>query len=68
MTAPARVRLDGLSAGARAVLEALARRLGPEHPAWLVGGAVRDALSGGGVGDLDIAVPTGAVALARDLA
>jgi len=62
------VRLDGLSAGARAALEALARRLGPEHPAWLVGGAVRDALSGGGAGDLDIAVPTGAVALARDLA
>jgi poly(A) polymerase len=68
VTAPARVRLDGLSAGARAALEALARRLGPEHPAWLVGGAVRHALSGGGAGDLDIAVPTGAVALARDLA
>ena len=68
MTVPARVRLDGLSAGARAALEALAQRLGPGHPAWLVGGAVRDGLSGGGAGDLDIAVPTGAVALARDLA
>jgi len=42
--------------------------LGPERQAWLVGGAVRDALSGVGPGDLDIAVPSGAVALARELA
>lgn len=42
--------------------------LGPERQAWVVGGAARDALAGGGSGDLDIAVPAGAVALARELA
>ena len=63
-----RVRLEGFAPGARAALEALARLLGAGRPAWMVGGAVRDALGGGGAGDLDIAVPSGAVALARDLA
>ena len=42
--------------------------LGPERQAWVVGGAVRDALVGGGPGDLDIAVPSGAVDLVRELA
>ena len=64
----ARVRLDAFGTGARAALEVLARLLGPERQAWVVGGAVRDALAGGGPGDLDIAVPSGAVALARELA
>ncbi|MBF8288427.1 MAG: polynucleotide adenylyltransferase/metal dependent phosphohydrolase [Candidatus Rokubacteria bacterium] len=64
----ARVRLDAFGTGARAAIEALARLLGPERQAWVVGGAVRDALAGGGPGDLDIAVPSGAVALARELA
>lgn len=68
MTAPARVRLDAFGAGARTALETLAQVLGPERQAWVVGGAVRDALAGGGPGDLDIAVPSGAVALARELA
>ncbi len=68
MTTPGRVRLDDFGAGARPGLEALARLLGPGRPAWLVGGAVRDALAGGGAGDLDIAVPSGAVDLARELA
>ncbi len=68
MTVPARVRLDAFATGARTALEALARLLGPEQQAWVVGGAVRDALAGGGPGDLDIAVPSGAVALARELA
>jgi len=68
VTAPARVRLDALGAGARAALETLARVLGPERQAWVVGGTVRDALAGAGPGDLDITVPSGAVALARDLA
>jgi poly(A) polymerase len=63
-----RVRLEAFAPGARAALEALARLLGAGRPAWMVGGAVRDALGGGGAGDLDIAVPSGAVALARDLA
>ena len=68
MTAPARVRLVAFGGGARTALEALAGLLGPERQAWVVGGAVRDALTGGGPGDLDIAVPSGAVALARELA
>ena len=66
MTAPVRVRLDAFGAGARTALEALARMLGPEREAWVVGGAVRDALAGGGPGDLDIAVPSGAGALPRE--
>ena len=68
MTASARVRLDAFGAGGRTALEALARVLGPEPKAWVVGGAVRDALAGVGPGDLDIAVPSGAVALAGALA
>jgi putative nucleotidyltransferase with HDIG domain len=63
-----RVTLDAFGAGARTVLGALARELGPRRPAWIVGGAVRDALSGAGARDLDIAVPSGAVALARETA
>lgn len=68
MTIPARVRLDAFGAGARAALEAVAPALGPDRQAWVVGGAVRDALAGRAAGDLDIAVPSGAVALARELA
>jgi len=68
VTAPARVRLDAFGPGARTALEAVARVLGPERQAWVVGGAVRDTLAGGNPGDLDLAVPSGAVALARELA
>jgi len=50
------------------LLLALGEILGPGRPAWLVGGAVRDALSGAGVRDVDIAMPSGAVALAREAA
>jgi tRNA nucleotidyltransferase/poly(A) polymerase len=64
----ARLTLDALGAGARELLQALDEALGPGRPAWLVGGAVRDALSGAIVRDLDLAVPSGAIALARELA
>ena len=67
MTYVARVRLDAFGAGGRAALEALAEALGPDRAAWVVGGAVRDARVGAGVRDLDLAVPMGAVALAREL-
>jgi poly(A) polymerase/tRNA nucleotidyltransferase (CCA-adding enzyme) len=63
-----RIRIEAFGAGARPAFEALSRLLGPGRPAWLVGGAVRDALSGGGSADLDVAVPSGAIALARELA
>jgi poly(A) polymerase len=68
VTGTARVGLGGFGADVRAALATLAQLLGPGRPAWLVGGAVRDALSGGGSADLDIAVPSGAIALARELA
>ena len=64
----ARVRLDAFDPGAREVVRVLAATLGPAHSAWIVGGAVRDALSGRGAHDLDVAVPSGAIALAREMA
>jgi poly(A) polymerase/tRNA nucleotidyltransferase (CCA-adding enzyme) len=50
------------------VLRELAARLPAEPPVWLVGGAVRDLLLGRPVQDVDLAVPRGALALARALA
>ncbi len=52
---------------ARPLLAAVAEALG--EPAWLVGGAVRDALLGRPVAaDLDLALPAGSVEAARRLA
>jgi poly(A) polymerase len=51
---------------ARALLAMVAEAL--DGPAWLVGGAVRDALLGQPVADLDLALPGGSVATARGLA
>jgi putative nucleotidyltransferase with HDIG domain len=68
VTLSPRVTLDAFGSGVREALEALARVAGPDRQAWVVGGAVRDALAGGGPGDLDIAVPSGALSLARELA
>jgi poly(A) polymerase/tRNA nucleotidyltransferase (CCA-adding enzyme) len=59
--------LDAFGPGARAALAAVARALGPAREAWVVGGAVRDALGGGTARDLDIAVPAGAIALAQEV-
>lgn len=66
MTAP--VRLDAFDEEARAALAALSRLAGARRQIFLVGGAVRAALGGGRPEDLDIAVPSGALALARELA
>jgi poly(A) polymerase len=68
MNGSLRITLDAFAAGARTVLAALERELGPDRPAWIVGGAVRDALSGSAARDLDIAVPSGAITLARETA
>src|SRR2546425_191093 len=68
VTASARVTLDALGAGARELLRALGEAQGPGRSAWIVGGAVRDALSGSMARDLDLTVPSGAIALARELA
>ena len=53
---------------ARAVIGILAAADSPGAPAWLVGGAVRDAVAGGAPRELDVAVPTGALARGRALA
>ncbi len=51
---------------ARSRLAAAAEAVG--GPAWVVGGAVRDALLGTPVHDLDLALPSGSLAAARRLA
>jgi len=63
----ARVSLDAFTEPARRGLGALHTRLGPT-PGWLVGGALRDALLGLPVRELDVAVATGALAVGRALA
>lgn len=69
MTAPApRVALAEFSAEIRRVLAEIAALAGATTPVWLVGGAVRDALLGRPVTEIDLAVPSGALALGRALA
>jgi poly(A) polymerase/tRNA nucleotidyltransferase (CCA-adding enzyme) len=63
-----RVRLEQISEAGRRTLEALAELAGPARPAWVVGGALRELLSGGAAGDLDLAVAGGALELGRRLA
>jgi putative nucleotidyltransferase with HDIG domain len=65
--------LDYLAPPARAVLRVVLKTADRQRPPVLVGGAVRDALGGGGRGmrpiaDLDVAVPSGALDLARRVA
>jgi poly(A) polymerase len=64
----ASVALDVFTPAARTALRAVAARLGPDAEAWVVGGAVRDALLGQTADDLDLAVPSGAIPLGRALA
>jgi len=59
--------LDRLAPAAVALLRAAAAA-GGGAPAWLVGGAVRDALLGRPDADIDLAVPRGALALAERVA
>lgn len=66
MTAGARVALGVFPAPARRALERLSALLGPA-PGWLVGGALRDALLGQPVGELDVAVVSDALQLGRAL-
>ncbi len=66
-SAGARVALLAFPAPARRALERLSPLLG-SAPGWLVGGALRDALLGRAVSELDVAVPAGAFALGRALA
>ena len=63
----ARVTLAAFPAPARRVLTCLSARVG-SGAGWLVGGALRDALLGQAVDELDVAVPAGALTLGRALA
>jgi tRNA nucleotidyltransferase/poly(A) polymerase len=67
MSAGARVSLEVFPLPARRALERLSALLGAA-PGWLVGGALRDALLGEAVGEVDIAVTAGAVALGKAMA
>ena len=60
------VALQALPPPARLALARLAELA--TGPAWLVGGAVRSALEGLPTGDVDVAVPAGAIRLGRALA
>jgi poly(A) polymerase len=62
------VAVEAFSRDVRGVLRAVDGLLGPGREGWVVGGAVRDALLGRTAGDLDLAVPTGALRLGRALA
>jgi poly(A) polymerase len=59
---------DRLSPPGRRVLARLAGVAGRARGTWLVGGALRDLLAGGGAADLDVAVAGGALELGRRLA
>jgi tRNA nucleotidyltransferase/poly(A) polymerase len=62
------VVLDAFTQPAREALRGIEALIGPRGQAWVVGGATRDALRGRLADDLDIAVPSGALALGRELA
>src|SRR5262245_4622727 len=68
MEPPVRVSVQAFSAGAAAVLRGVDARLRPGRGAWVVGGALRDALLGRVARDLDLVVPDGALRLGRALA
>jgi poly(A) polymerase len=63
----ARVSAQAFPEAARRALEQLSALLGPA-PGWLVGGAIRQALLGEMVGDLDVAVSADALTLGKALA
>jgi len=68
LSAPARLCLAAFPGGCRQAVADIARQLGRGAPAWVVGGAVRRVRLGEAVADLDVAVPSGALALGRALA
>ena len=67
MSAEARVSIEAFPEPARRALHQLSRLVG-SRPAWVVGGALRQARLGEEVGDLDLAVSAGALTLGQALA
>ncbi|MEX2224600.1 MAG: HD domain-containing protein [Candidatus Rokuibacteriota bacterium] len=63
-----RVSIERIPAAGRQALTVLAGLAGAERPVWLVGGALREILSGRPAADLDLAVGGGALDLGRRLA
>jgi poly(A) polymerase/tRNA nucleotidyltransferase (CCA-adding enzyme) len=63
-----RVALAAIPESGRRTLGLLVELAGADRPPWLVGGAVRQLLAAEPLGDLDVAVPRGALALGRRLA
>ena len=63
-----RVAFERIPAPARRALALLAELGGPDRAMWLVGGALRELLTGRAVADLDVAVADGALDLGRRLA
>jgi poly(A) polymerase/tRNA nucleotidyltransferase (CCA-adding enzyme) len=63
-----RVGLDQFPEAARTALAALAELAGPARAMWIVGGTLRELLSGGAAADLDLAVAGGALELGGRLA
>jgi poly(A) polymerase len=62
------VSVDGIPAARRGALAVLVELAGPGRPVWLVGGALREMVSGRAAGDLDLAVSGGALDLGRRVA
>lgn len=63
-----RVGLDQVPEAGRRALAALVELAGSAGRAWVVGGTLREILSGGAAADLDLAVAGGALELGRRLA
>lgn len=63
-----RVALAAIPESGRRALGLLVELAGADRPLWLVGGAVRQLLAAEPLGDLDVAVRSGALALGRGLA
>lgn len=62
------VSVDRLPASGRRVLAVVVEMAGPGRPVWLVGGALREMVSGRAARDLDLTVAGGALGLGRRVA
>lgn len=63
-----RLSIDRIPVSGRRALAVVAEMAGPGRSVWLVGGALREMVSGRAAGDLDLAVADGALDLGRRVA